>query len=72
MEGDEEEDDDDSEGGDETACEDVVEKYAAGKTAEGAEQSRKSRMSSGDGQSSSAMGGLMESACACAFAWACG
>lgn len=71
MEGDEE-DDDDSEGDDETACDDAAEKYDGGKMAEGAVQSRKSRMSSGDGQSSSAMGGLTETACACVFTWACG
>lgn len=71
MEGDEE-DDDDSEGDDDTTCEEVDEKYDGGKMAEGAEQSRKSRMSSGDGQPSSAMGGLTESACACVFTWACG
>ena len=66
MEGDE----DDREGGEETACEEAEEKYDGGRTAEDAEQSRKSRMSSGDGQSSSEMGGLTDSACVC-LTWGC-
>lgn len=51
------------------------EKYDGGRTAEGAEQSRKSKMSSGDGQSSIGRAGLIDSiGCLCVVTdwdWGC-